>query len=416
MRLLRSMSDLSRHHFEYFREHFMRRIPQASFRTLALTALTSATLLCLAASPVALAPLALAVDGAPLPSTLSAPKIYVFPMEGQMGTDISPQLVDIMIKDIKKQKPDILVMQLKSADIDRNDYLKNDDPKEFGKPMIEEYRDMVRKIHEDLPEIPQIMWVEDSVGFSSLIALGWPNMYMKSDARLWGLQGVARLAGGWTDPDVAAKMLAAWTGIGKGIIQIGGYPLELGDAMIFPERLLSVKFDGRTVAWLNDTTGVWIVDGSNEGVVNFEATIAEDTLLSDGTADSLDDLMFLLGYREYTQTESGPKLAKQYVADWRKALERCEELAGEIESMEPTVQGLTKAKGALEKILAAMKQYPAVQTRLGNKQSDIEIMIDNIKKDIQRAKDAGKGNGGSGGGGNSRGLGGGGMGGRRPPG
>ena len=333
-----------------------------------------------------------------------------------MGTDISPQLVDIMIKDIKKQKPDILVMQLKSADIDRNDYLKNDDPKEFGKPMIEEYRDMVRKIHEDLPEIPQIMWVEDSVGFSSLIALGWPNMYMKSDARLWGLQGVARLAGGWTDPDVAAKMLAAWTGIGKGIIQIGGYPLELGDAMIFPERLLSVKFDGRTVAWLNDTTGVWIVDGSNEGVVNFEATIAEDTLLSDGTADSLDDLMFLLGYREYTQTESGPKLAKQYVADWRKALERCEELAGEIESMEPTVQGLTKAKGALEKILAAMKQYPAVQTRLGNKQSDIEIMIDNIKKDIQRAKDAGKGNGGSGGGGNSRGLGGGGMGGRRPPG
>jgi hypothetical protein len=186
--------------------------------------------------------------------------------------------------------------------------------------------------------------------------------------------------------------------------------------MIFPERLLSVKFDGRTVAWLNDTTGVWIVDGSNEGVVNFEATLAEDTLLSDGTADSLDDLMFLLGYREYTQTESGPKLAKQYVADWRKALERCEELKGEIDDVEPTVQGLNKAKGALEKILAAMKQFPAVQKRIGNKQSDIEIMIDNIKKDIQRAKDAGKGNGGSGGGGNSRGLGGGGMGGRRPPG
>ncbi len=393
----------------------MRLLPQASLRTLALTALATASLACLAASP-ALSPV-LGGDGAPLPSTLSAPKIYVFPMQGQMGTDISPQLVDIMIKDIKKQKPDILVMQLKSADVDRNDYLRNDDPQEFGMPMIEEYRDMVRKIHEDLPEIPQVMWIEDSVGFSSLIALGWPNMYMKSDSRLWGLQNVARLAGGWTDPDVAAKMLAAWTGIGKGIIQVGGYPLELGDAMIFPEKLLSVKFDGRSVHWLPDTTGVWIVDGSNEGVVNFEATIAEDTLLSDGTADTLDDLMFLLGYREYSQVESGPKLAKQYVTDWRKALERCEELRGDIEDIEPTVSSLTKAKSSLEKILAAMKQYPAVATRLRTKQSDIEIMIDNVKKDIQRVKDAEKGNrGGGGSGGGGRGLGGGGMGGRRPPG
>ena len=356
-------------------------------------------------------------DGAELPSTLSTPKVYVFPMTGQMGTDISPQLVDIMIKDIKKQKPDILVMQLKSADIDRNDYLKNDDPQEFGMPLIEEYRDMVRRIHDELPEVPQIMWIEDSVGFSSLVGLGWPNMYMKSDARLFGLQNVARLAGGWTDPDVAAKMLAAWTGIGKGIIQVGGYPLELGDAMIFPEKMLSVKFDGRKVVWLTDTTGVWIVDGSNEGVVNFEANLAEDTMLSDGTADSLDDLMFLLGYREFTQTESGPKLAKQYVTDWRKALERVEELAGDVEEAEPTVQGLSKAKSSLERILAAMKQYPAVATRLRMKTTDVQIQIDNIKKDIERVKEAEKGNRGAGSsGGGGRGLGGGGMGGRRGPG
>lgn len=380
------------------------------------TATSAATvLLGLAAAPAAPAGDA---KGPALPSTLSAPKVYVFPMAGQMGTDISPQLVDIIVEDVKKQKPDILVMRLSSADIDRNDYLKNDDPNEFGMPMIEEYRDMVRRIHEDLPDVPQVMWVEDSVGFASLLALGWPSMYMKGDARLYGLSRVAALAGGWQDPDVAAKMLAAWTGIGKGILQIGGYPLELGDAMIFPDKVLSVKFDGRDVSWLTDTSGVWIVDGSKESTATFEATIAEDTGLADGIADSLDDLMFLLGYREYSEVESGPKLAKQYVDDWRKALTRCEEWMREAQEADADLAGLGKRKSLYEKALAALKQFPAIEKRLGRSgvnKTSLEIAIDDLKKEIQRAKEAEKGQrgGGGGGGGTGRGLGGGGMGGKR---
>ncbi len=352
--------------------------------------------------------------GAALPSTLTAPKVYVFPLTGQMGTDISPQLFDIIVEDIKKQKPDIVVMQLKSADKDRNDYLQNDDKMEFGMPQVEQYRDMVKKVHEELPKIPQIMWVEDSVGFATLIALGWPDLYMKSDARMSGLQGVAAMAQGWQDPDVAAKMLAAWTGIGKGILQQGGYRLELGDAMIFPEQTLSVNFDGRKVTWLLDTAGVWIVDSSKEVTAHFDATLAEDTGLADGIADSLDDLMFLLGYREFTQVESGPKLAKQYVEDWRRSMDRCVEWMADAKDVDSTVAGLGKAKTLYEKVLAAMKQFPALELRLGRmgipSKGQLEIEIDNIKKEIQRAREAEKGNrgGGSGSGSTGRGLGGGG--------
>ncbi len=355
--------------------------------------------------------------GAALPSTLTAPKVYVFPLTGQMGTDISPQLFDIIVEDIKKQKPDIVVMQLKSADKDRNDYLQNDDRMEFGMPQVEQYRDMVKKVHEELPKIPQIMWVEDSVGFATLIALGWPDLYMKSDARMSGLQGVAAIAQGWQDPDVAAKMLAAWTGIGKGILQQGGYRLELGDAMIFPEQTLSVNFDGRKVSWLLDTSGVWIVDSNKEVTAHFDATLAEDTGLADGIADSLDDLMFLLGYREFTQVESGPKLAKQYVEDWRRAMDRCVEWMADAKDVDASVAGLGKAKTLYEKVLAAMKQFPALELRLARMgipgKAQLEVEIDNIKKEIQRAREAEKGNRGGGGGSGStgRGLGGGGLGG-----
>lgn len=384
----------------------------------AITSLASVGLLTVAASAQSLG------GAAPMPSTLAAPKVYLFPMTGQMGTDISPQLVDIMVEDIKKQKPDILVMKLKSADIDRNDYLKNDDPMEFGMPSVEEYRDMVKKIHEELPSLPQVMWVEDSVGFATLIALGWPNMYMTSDARLVGLARVAALAQGWQDPDVAAKMLAAWTGIGKGILQQGGYGLELGDAMIFPDQTLSVKFDGRKVLWMNDTSGVWIVDGSKDSTANFNATLAEDTGLADGLADTLDDLMFLLGYREYSEIESGPKLSKQYVEDWRRELERCEDWFKDSQDTDGSVAGLGKRKSLYEKMIAAMKRFPAVEARAQRMgmpgRQQLELEIDNIKKDLQRIKEAernNRGGGGAGGaGGAGRGLGGGGLGGGRRPG
>ena len=130
--------------------------------------------------------------------------------------------------------------------------------------------------------------------------------------------------------------------------------------------------------------------------------------------------MFLLGYREFTQVESGPKLAEQYVNDWRKALERVQEWLTDLEQIDdPGTVGLGKRRAVLEKMLAALKQYPAIEARLGRRginQTAIEIEIDNIKKDIQRIREAergNRGNGGGGGGSGRPGLGGGGIGGRR---
>ena len=87
-----------------------------------------------------------------MPSTLTVPKVYVFPMIGQMGTDISNHLLDILKQDIRKQKPDIIVYMLKSADVDRIEYLgPNDDAREFGLPMMEEYRDMAKGLKRSCP-------------------------------------------------------------------------------------------------------------------------------------------------------------------------------------------------------------------------------------------------------------------------
>ena len=154
----------------------MRNPTQITLRTAAvLAAVVSTTLLGIAAAPV-LAPQAAEV---PLPSTLNSPKVYVFPMEGQMGTDISESLFKILKEDVNKQQPDIIVFKLKSADVNTNDYLKDDDANEFGiLGEITAYREMVKGLREEFRKLPQVMWISDAVGVSSLYALAWPRMYM----------------------------------------------------------------------------------------------------------------------------------------------------------------------------------------------------------------------------------------------
>ena len=370
--------------------------------------------------PLSVGGVAAAQQTAPLPSTLATPSVYVVPLKGQMGTDISMQLMKMYIEDIKKVKPDIIVMELFSADVNQNFYLPDDDQGEFGLGILEEYRDMVKMFREELRDIPQIMWVQDSVGFGSLIALAWSDLYIRSDGRLMGLSRVSQMAQGWDDPDVASKMMRARVGIGNGFLQQGGYPLELGEAMMTPEEMLSIKFEGRKVVWLPNTNGTWIVDGTKEGVANFSATLAEESGLADGVADDLDDLMFLLGYREYKKLDNGEKIGESYVEDWRKAFERCKDWWRDASEVDGDAAGLGKRKSLLERMVAAVKQYPAIEYRMRMEgmpgRVQLELEIDNLRKEIQRIRDAEKANRGGGGGGSSggggRGLGGG-MGGRR---
>jgi hypothetical protein len=232
------------------------------------------------------------------------------------------------------------------------------------------------------------MWVEDSVGVSGLMALSWSRMYMGSGARLMGISQFKEMVEKqWDDADVRSKMVAAWTGIMKGLVQLGGYPDQLADAMIFSDRMLSLNFEGRGVKWLADTSGTWVLDSSKDAPVNFQAQIAEDTLLSDGTADTLDDLMFLLGYRDFTKVDSGEKIAKQYTDDWRKAMKNVQEWLKDAGEVDDSLIGLGKRKTYFEKIVSALKQYPVIEKRRelgGINRLQLENEIDNIKKQIQK--------------------------------
>ncbi len=341
------------------------------------------------------------------------PTIYVVAMKGQMGTDIHPSIYEEVIEDIREHEPDVIVFELDSQDYPDLMIPEVEDARESrGILLIAEYRELVSTLHDELRDIRQVMWVKDSVGFSSLLALSWSELYMTPTARLWGLRGVIDTTGAdkWSDPDVRAKMSAAITGYVKAFLEYGGYGHEVADAMLWPEKKLSASFKGREVVWSLDARGEFIVDDDPEKTLSLRAKPAEDLLISDGTVENLDDLAFLLGYREYRLIDGkGQHDIADYVERWRRVFAQTKKWWGEYyqhldwASGDETLRWLGRAKKDLEQIIRAMERYKAVeirwQTDMGVTKAQLEIEVEKLRERIVALKKSGRGSGGYGAGG-----------------
>jgi len=344
------------------------------------------------------------------PDPSKPPKVYVVPFglngKGQMGTDIHSSIYEKVVKDIRDKKPDLIVISLDSAERGKREYsgAESDSLRERGVNNSEDGRKTLALFKRDLGDIPQVMWVQDSVGFGTLFAMAWPHMYTKGDARLWGLDKVSRQAKS-NDHEVERKWLAAAVGIANGFLIEGGHPAIIGAAMMDPERMLSVSFKGREFHWTADRDGTFLIDGDPRFVANFDARSAEDFGLSDGSADTLDDLMFQLGYRDYDDSlvkagQDGTKLVGDYIASWRKVFEADFEAFAEYRRLGDSTdtKEITKARKALEQVLAGMKRYPAVELRwrmtVGLDQAGVEGLIKQLKEKLKGVKSGGAGGGG----------------------
>ena len=342
------------------------------------------------------------------------PSVYVIPMEGYMGVDIHPLVYDKIIADVKAKKPDIIVFRLNSSDGRMNEkYMEavneasKDDkisPRRLASG-ITDYRDLAAKLHNEFASIPCVMYVQDSRGISSVYALAWPYMFMAPDARIAGLDIVASLGGG-NDVDIKAKMFSAWTGIAKGILELGGRSQELCDAVVRPDRKLSADIDGRATKWRADTLGSWyVIDQSDEAAARFSAKSAEDTGLSDGIAYDMADLMYLLGYPEFTTVDSGEKLFRDTNSVWRKRYAESKKMMQEFQQEMEGPQDLGKRKQILEKMRQLFKQYPQLakmwEWTRGLTDDQLKILIEQLGEQIrtyQKQKQGTSGGGSSGGG------------------
>ena len=351
------------------------------------------------------------------------PVVYTVPLVGQMGTDIHEDLIAEIIEDIEEVQPDVIIFRIDSADLGTNQHLPQFNRLEAGKFQLPEYRNMCQDLHTKLGHIDQVVWIEDSVGISSLLCMAWPKLYMSEGARLYGLQNLHRMVQNWNDEDIREKMEEAMEGQARGFFEMGGrgeYARVLGNAMIDPEKKLSANFVGRDVIWLPHTEGMWLVDNNPEEVANWSSKTALDTMLIEDTVSSLEDLVFVLGYREYEHNTQGDEIAEKYTNRWRGSYAKCkvtyEDYRADrgLGTTNSQARVLMAKRKQLEEVLNHMNRYSAVERRMKDEYgltiSQLEFDIATYKDQIRQAKDAQRG-GGRGGsrGGRGGGLGGGGR-------
>lgn len=344
--------------------------------------------------------------------------VYVIPMRGQMGTDIHLEFYEGLREEIRELKPDLLVFELDCSDVTDHllmikDELANlgelEEEEEEGIVDLDQYRDLVNMFHDEFRDISQVMWVKDSVGISSVMALAWKEFYMHPDARLDGISQIYLRVASISDSQVRAKMVAAWTAMAKAFLEYGQHPLAIAEAMMIPERTLGASWKGRQVIWTLDGQGQYIVDGNDKDTTRFTAKTAEDFCLTDGTAETLDDLMLLRGYREYylVQGQAEPKFNK-YVKSWRRTLKSAINSLKDYSKHlswatgEDTLKYLGRAKGDMERVLASIKRYDAVRVRLeqlGISALGMQVTIERLKERIRALRDRDRDGGGPGRGG-----------------
>lgn len=333
-------------------------------------------------------------------ATEGVPSFYIVPIEGQMGTDVVSDIYKDVLKDIEAMNPDVILFKMDCKDSE--DVLYSTIGKEeAGLADMDDFRTFVNMFRDDLRGKRQVMWVQDSQGMSSVVALAWPELYMMPSARLGGLVSAREQTGfdSWQDEDVRGKMTAAFMAWIKGFLEYGGYSLVLADAMVQPKFSLSATWRGRDVVWALDDSGEYTVDANEKRTTEFRAKTAEDFCISKGTAETMDDLALLLGYREYqVQDGKAEKILDQYREEWRRQYDQAFVLFQDYNqfmgwaSGDEAVKYLGRAKNALEKILAAMERYKAVETRLqretGVSKLQLTVNIEQIKERLRAMKDS----------------------------
>ncbi|MCZ6834770.1 MAG: hypothetical protein O7G85_03255 [Planctomycetota bacterium] len=343
---------------------------------------------------------------------LNLPRVYMVPMEGQMGTDVHISFYRSIVDDIRAMNPDLIVFHLDCSDIDDGMMMNQGFRIAMGELELEpgiqdldQYGLLIDLFRDDLRDIPQIMWVKDSVGVSSVVALAWPDFYMHPDATLAGLDKIWAQAAEFGDDQVSAKMIAAWSAAAKAFLEYGGVPLVIGDAMLDPSKTLMASWRGRDVIWSLDGQGVYMVDGSETATARFTARVAENLCLTRGSAETLDDLMLLHGYREYQLLPGAADSEyKDYVKNWRRSFEGATTALEDYQQHmswatgNDTLRYLGRAKSDLAKVLSAIKHYDAVKVRfeqIGLSEYRLQTLIMSLKERIKILRQNDRGGGGA---------------------
>jgi len=343
------------------------------------------------------------------------PSILIIPMKGQMHTDIRHEVFENLADRIKEENPDYILIEMLSRDW-RNvfhEQMNWGDKQEFSGYDKDDLMGTAKVFHISLKSIPQVMWVQDASGASSVLALSWPSVYMSKDGSLHATMGVSRMFDYINAADTYGKIREAALAHTKALALYGNRSPALLRAFTDPEVPLSGTWKGKTVEWVDNLSGDFIID-RGEGMPHLTAPTATEVGVSNGNVQSRNDVLLALGIREYHIVgEDITDEINKHALTWRKDFERGSKSFLDAQQYqrwatgEDTARYLRKQMGEYTILLRLIQKSPAVALRIRWKYRVNEAYLINAIEQIEEQLDNLRENDGGSGGGRGGGRGGG---------
>lgn len=325
--------------------------------------------------------------------------VYKVPIKGQVGLDAHTRIIRMVWDEAIAAHAQTIILEF-------------DCSQELGPGAdIEEYRDFfeVLKREARAKEIHVVVWVKNASGVGLAYALMFPEIYFQPDGQMGGGWVINEtLSQNFKDEAVRSKMISAWVGICRGMAEEGEHDQLLCEAMIRPEVVLSMDYEGDQPRFRNDLEGEVPLDAKNgpepENALELSAKQANEYGISGGTYRTVDDLMFKLGFREYRYVEGNAEdFTKKWADGWRKALDEYRYIRADMALIdtynEPIDRKIAKKISKLREVQALIKKWPPLELYIIPEQ--IYFEIDTFKKELRNINNNnnGTGSGGSSGGG-----------------
>ncbi len=336
-------------------------------------------------------------------------RVYLMTLEGQFGWDISAGPLEQAFKDATASNPDVIVVKMDATQDERFGF--------DGLFRAEQMTPIIESAMRDGHRV--VFWIKRATVGAAFLPLICPEIYFTPDGRMGGIGTLQDFDIG--DERVNEKQISLRLGHAEGIAIAGGYAPELVRAMGHMDNWLAVRIRGGKPEYMNrqpsaeELADGWILltddgKGSNEDsladivrergndVLNLDADWAQRLLVSKGSAETLDDLMFLLGYgSNYSQIEGR---ADRVLEDWSDRLNQARDNLIRLrerleETSNPTGARGDEAKKQLGERMKTLREmrgllsiYAEVLDPSGDERSQLDVMIEETRQALQQVNDA----------------------------
>jgi hypothetical protein len=365
---------------------------------------------------------AMTATAAATPGGPDRKKIYVLPLTGIFGEEISQTPIREAVLEAQRQEVDYIIVELDNdwslrrthgLDID----LPEDERERYLHHMLNRAADMEIIFREEIPRHwdnpPTIVfWIKNAMSGAAILPLSSPNIYFHSEGRMGGVGHLNHLLGGVGDEVVRQKMYSALTAQAIGLAIAGGYDPRIVRAMTWTDYVLSVRFVGGrpvfTEGYPSEPGDVLLTDdgkddredtieqlarGEGNDVLTLRADMAYKLGLSKGTADTLEDLIFLLGLARNHEVvrNRADHIMRQWrreVDDGKRNLRRLWEEYGEIQvggdmreqrrAIGRRMNIINQMKGLIRRLEEAFHPYSIGVPHI----TDLDIMEEQLRQQL----------------------------------